>query len=194
VRFRNVNPYTGDIGTPFPLSASNLRVGTYVAGGNPTLTSVVPQQGTGAFAARAGALQFTTSGSVGVLPPSTGSNTTIAFPALAVDATVAVAGSIDVRVTTLTAGRYDKGQLVVSRFGSILNSQPIDAVLASGGTVTMANVPAGSSALPNPGAVYYAYVRVWNSTTPLVRPRIVPILAFADLRTTGSASLNVTLP
>ena len=194
VRFRHVNPFTGDIGTPFPLSTAGLRVGSYVAGGDPTLTTVVPQEGAGAFAARAGAIQYATSSSVAVLPPSTGSNTAIAIPALGVDAAVAVPGSIDLKVTTLTAGRYDKGQLVVSRFGSIVNSQPIDAALSSGGTVTMANLPAGSAALPNPGAVYYAFVRVWNSTTPLVRPRIVPVLAFADLRTSTSASLNVTLP
>ncbi|MGB2816712.1 MAG: DUF4382 domain-containing protein [Burkholderiaceae bacterium] len=194
VRFRNVNPFTGDIGTPFPLSSGGLRIGNYVAGGDPVLAPVVPQEGAGAFASRAGAVQYTTSASVGVLPPSSGSNTTIAFPALGVDTAVAVAGSIDLKVATLTAGRYDKGQLVVSRFGSIVNSQSIDTALGNGGTVTMGNLPAGSAALPNPGAVYYAYVRVWNSTTPLVRPRVVPVLAFADLRTNTSASLNVTLP
>jgi hypothetical protein len=195
VRFRHVNPFTGDIGVPFPLSAGNLRVGDYVAGGNPTLVSVTPQQGPGGFAARGGALQYAPSSFVAVLPPATGNNTAVSLPALAVDSTVAVPGAITFNVTTQTAGRFDKGQVVVSRYGLIVNSQSIDGVLASnGGTLTMNNLPAGSATLGNPGAVYYAYLRVWNSNNPALRPRIVPVLGLADLRTADSASLNVTLP
>jgi hypothetical protein len=194
VRFRHVNPFTGDIGLPFPLSAGGLRVGTYVAGGNPTLAAVVPQQGAGGFAARAGAPQYVASGFVGVLPPTSGGGTPITLPALGVDSAVATPGAIDLNVTTLTAGRFDQGQFVVSRFGMIVNSQPIDHLLASGGTARMSNLPAGSEARVNPTAVYYAYLRLWNSNTPLVRPRVVPVIGFADLRTTNAASLNVTLP
>lgn len=194
VRFRHVNPYTGEF-LPFPLSAGNLRVGDYVAGGNPTLALVVPQQGTGGFAARAGALQYAPSGFVAVMPPSSGGNTSITLPALAVDGAVAVPGSIRFTVTPQTAGRYDRGQVVVARYGMVVDSHPIDAVLASnGGTVTLDNLPAGSATLANPGAVYYAYARVWNSANPLLRPRIVPVLGLADLRSTDSASLNLTLP
>jgi hypothetical protein len=194
VRYRNVNPLTGDLGTPFPLSAGTLRVGNYVAGGDPALAAVAPQQGAGAFAVRAGAIQYAPSATVAVLPPSSGTNASITLPPLAVDPAVAVPGSIVLNVTTATAGRFDKGQLVVSRFGSIVNSQPIDNVLASGGTVTMANLPAGSASLANPGAVYFAYLRVWNSNTPNLRPRIVPVLGFADMRGTNSATLNAVLP
>jgi len=195
VRFRHVNPFTGEINVPLPLSAGNLRVGSHVAGGNPTLVEVVPQQGTGGFSARAGALQYAPSSFVAVLPPTTGSTTAITLPALTVDAAVATPGAINFNVTTLTAGRFDRGQVVVSRYGMIVNSQSIDDVLAgNGGTVTMSNLPAGSTALTNPGAVYYAYLRVWKSTNPLLRPRIVPVLGLADLRSSASASLNVTLP
>lgn len=194
VRFRHVNPFTGEF-LPFPLSAANLRVGDYVAGGNPTLAAVVPQQGTGGFAARAGALQYAPSSFVAVAPPASGSNTPITLPALAVDSAVAVPGSIRFNVATQTAGRYDRGQVVVARYGMVVDSQPIDAVLASnGGTLTMSNLPAGSATLTNAGAVYYAYARVWNSANPLLRPRVVPVLGLADLRTTDSATLNLQLP
>ncbi|MCU0939737.1 MAG: DUF4382 domain-containing protein [Burkholderiaceae bacterium] len=194
VRFRHVNPFTGEF-LPFPLSAGNLRVGDYVAGGNPTLAPVVAQQGTGGFAARAGALQYAPSSFVAVTPPSSGSNTPITLPALAVDSAVAVPGSIRFNVTTQTAGRYDRGQVVVARYGMVVDSQPIDVVLASnGGTVMLDNLPAGSAMLANPGAVYYAYARVWNSANPLLRPRVVPVLGLADLRTTDNATLNLQLP
>jgi hypothetical protein len=194
VRFRHVNPFSGEL-LPVPLSAGNLRVGDYVAGGNPTLASITPQQGAGGFAARAGALQYAASSFVAVQPPATGSTTSISVPALAVDARVAVPGTITFDITALNAGRYDTGQVVVSRYGMIVDAQPIDGVLAgNGGTVTMRNLPAGSATLTNPGAVYYAYLRVWNSANPLQRPRVVPVLGLADLRTTDSARLNVTLP
>lgn len=195
VRFRHVNPFDGGIDVPFPLSAGNLRVGDYVAGGNPALATVTPQQGSGGFAARAGALQYVPSSLVAVLPPNSGSSTPITLPALAVDSTVAVPGEINFNVTTQTAGRFDRGQLVVARYGMVTDSKSLDGVLASnGGTLTLNNLPAGSATLTNPGAVYYAYARVWKSSNPLLRPRIVPVLGLADLRTSNSASLNLTLP
>jgi hypothetical protein len=55
-------------------------------------------------------------------------------------------------------------------------------------------VPAGTSDKPLVGGAYFTYLRLWNSNTPLVRPRLVPIFDLADLRTTNSASLAVTLP
>lgn len=195
MRFRHVNPFTGQIEVPFPLSAGNLRVGDYVAGGNPTLAPVTPQQGTGAFSVQAGALQYAPSSFVAVLPPASGSNTMVSLPALAVDSAVAVPGAITFNVTALTAGRFDRGQVVVSRYGMVVDTQSIDSVLAAnGGAVTMTNVPAGSTTLTNPGAVYYAFLRVWNSSNALLRPRVVPVLGLADLRASNSASLNVVLP
>jgi hypothetical protein len=66
-------------------------------------------------------------------------------------------------------------------------------VATNAGAVTMSNLPAGTTAQANPGAVYYAYLRLWNSANPKLRPRIVPVLSFADLRTGSSASVNVTV-
>lgn len=195
VRFRHVNPFTGDLTVPFPLSSGNVLVGSYVAGGNPTLTVVTPTQGTGGFAVRAGALQYTPSSFTAVLPPASGTNTAVTLPALNVDTSVATAGAITFNVTAQTPGRFNKGQIVVSRYGMIVNSQSIDSVLASnGGALSMVNLPAGSSALNNPGAVYFAYARVWNSNNPLIRPRIVPVTQLADMRTTNAATLSITLP
>jgi hypothetical protein len=195
VRFRHVNPFSGDLTVPLPLSAGSLRVGTYVAGGMPTLAPVTPQQGSGAFAVRAGALQYTPSSFTAVLPPASGSNTAVTLPALNVDTSVATPGSITFNVSALTPGRFDKGKVVVARYGMIVNTQSIESALASnGGAVTMSNLPAGAAAKPNAGAVYYAYLRVWNSNTPNLRPRVIPVLSFADLRTSSSAAMNVTLP
>jgi hypothetical protein len=144
---------------------------------------------------RAGALQYPPSSFTAVLPPASGSNTAVTLPALNVDTSVATPGSITFNLSALTPGRYDKGQVVVARYGMIVNTQSIDSALASnGGAVTMSNLPAGAATKPNAGAVYYAYLRVWNSNTPNLRPRVIPVLSFADLRTSSSAAMNVTLP
>jgi len=191
VRFRHVNPFTGLIEIPFPLSAGAIHVGNFVAGGSPGFVAAVPQQGAGGFAAVGGAPQFASSASVSTLPPPSGTNTSILVPQLAVAPPYAP-GQITVNIATATPGRFTHGELIVSRFGMIVNTLPIDADLASGGSVTMPNLPSGTSASPDHRAYYYGWLRVWNPTS--TRPHIVPVLAFADLTTMSSATLNVTIP
>ena len=191
VRFRHVNPFTGLIEIPFPLSSGPLHVGDYLAAGSPAFATVTPAEGSGSFDAVGGALQYATSASVATAPPLSGTNTSIQIPALAV-APAFAAGQLTVNIATATPGRFTHGQLVVSRFGMIVNSLPIDADLANGGSVTMTNLPSGTTASPDKGAFYYAWLRVWNPSS--LRPHIVPVLGFADLTTSGSATLNVTIP
>jgi len=191
VRFRHVNPFTGLIEIPFPLSAGSIQVGDYLAGGTPGFTAATPVQGSGGFAAVGGAIQFASSAVVGTLPPLSGTNTSITVPQLAV-APAYAPGQITVNIATATPGRFTHGELVVSRYGMIVNSLPIDGDLASGGAVVMSNLPSGTSAGPDKGAYYCAWLRVWNGAS--VRPHIVPVLGFADLTTSNSAALNVTVP
>ena len=58
VRFRGVNPFTGIFTDDEPLSVGNLQVGSY-AGGNPTLSAVMPMGGAGAFMPYGDAPYFT---------------------------------------------------------------------------------------------------------------------------------------
>ena len=191
VRFRHVNPFTGLIEIPFPLSSGSIQVGDYVASGSPTFTTATPVQGAGGFSAFGGAIQFATSAAVSTMPPLSGTNTSILVPQLAV-ASPYVPGQLTVNIATATLGRYTRGELVVSRFGMIVDSLPIDADLANGGQITMPNLPSGTTSSPDGGAFYYAWLRVWNATS--VRPHIVPVLGFADMTTSNSATLNVTIP
>lgn len=195
VRFRHVNPFDGLINVPFALSAGALHVADYDTSGVLAFTSQTPQEGAGGFAAFAGALQYERSAAIAVTPPASGTHVSISTPQLAVDGSIAVPGAISVNVSTLTAGRYDKGTLVVARWGLIVDAKPLDAVLASnGGTLVIDNLPAGTTSKPLAGGFYYAYARVWNSGNPLVRPRIVPVIGIADMRTSAVASLNLVLP
>jgi len=191
VRFRHVNPFSGMIDIPFPLSSGSIHVADYVAGAAPSFAAVTPQQGTGGFSAVGGAFQYASSVPVDTLPPVSGTNTSILVPQLAV-APAYLPGMITVNIATSTAGHFTHGELVVSRFGMIVNSLPIDAELAAGGSIAMPNLPSGTPASPDRGAFYYAWLRVWNASSQ--RPRIVPVLGFADLTTSASATLNVTIP
>jgi hypothetical protein len=68
----------------------------------------------------------------------------------------------------------------------------ISSVLAlsggSGGTFGSLTLPAGSSGAHVPGAYYYGYVRVWNSTHPLTTFKVIPFNGFIDLRTTNTVT------
>lgn len=194
VRFRHVNPFTGLTGLPVVLPAGNLRVGEYVANGAPALSEVVPVEGGGSFSAIADATFFTRGAPTVVAPPASGGMTYFAGASLAVNPAVAVPGTIRVNVTAGTPARFDRGQLVITRFGLIVDSVDISGLLAAGGTAVVDDIPAGSAAKPLPAGVYFAFARVWNSGNPLLRPRIVPILEAADLRTSANATLALALP
>jgi hypothetical protein len=193
VRFRHVNPFTGLIDIGFPLSAGNVFYGSYVAGGAPTWQSTAPAQGQGHFSAVAGAIQYAASAPVDV--SSTSSSITV--PQLAIDSSVAAAsGTLSVNVTTTTPGRFDKAELVIARYGEIVNTMAVDpAILSgSGGTIIMPNLPAGTAAMPDNAAFYYGYLRVWKTTLLGTRVHVIPIVTFADFRVQSAASLSATLP
>lgn len=193
VRFRHVNPFTGLIDIGFPLSAGNVYFGTYVAGSAPVFASAAPAQGTGSFSAVADAIQYTASAPVAVSSASS----SITFPRLAIDSTVAAAsGTLQVNISTATPGRFDRAQLVIARYGEIVDTVAVNpAILSgSGGTVTVTNLPAGTAAAPDKAAFYYAYLRVWKTTVLGTRVKVIPVLAFADFRTQSAATLGAQLP
>jgi uncharacterized protein DUF4382 len=193
VRFRHVNPFSGLIDIGFPLSTGSLAVGSYVANGAPILTSATPSQGAGSFSAVAAAIQYTPTSAIAVTPTAS----SITVPQLTINSAVAAAsGTISVNVTTATPGEYDKAELVIARYGEIVDTVPVAATVLStgGGTVTVANLPAGSTAAPDTAAFYYGYLRVWKTTTAGKRVHVVPITTFADFRTQNAATLGVTLP
>jgi len=191
VRFRHVNPFTGLIDLPFALSSGSLHVGNYAGGGAIGFASTTPQQGAGGFAAVGGAPQYVDGAPVATLPPAGGTNSQIQLASLAV-APAFVPGSITVNITTAIPGEFTHGELVISHFGMIVDSVPIDAQLAAGGPASASNLPSGTAANPDHGGYYFAWLRVWNGASR--RPHIVPVLAVADLTTSASATLKVTIP
>ena len=197
VRYRHIDPFTGTFFEDIPLSLGPVHVGAYVGGGSPTFASNTPVQGAGGFLVFAGALGYTrTEATSDPLTPPVTSPALFAMPALAVDATVATPDSIAGSILQTTANKYDKGELVVVWMGTIVTTQPLDAVLTAnsgtGGTYSVANLPGGSPAKPLPGAFYYMYARVWNSADPLLSLKRIDFNGFADLRTGNATGMNAT--
>lgn len=191
VRYRHVNPFTGTFQDPIPLSAGPIQVGAWVSGGSPVLAPATPLEGAGGFQAWAGAPYYTRTQSAATLSVPAGSPALFTVPALPVDATVASSDSIAGSITQATPGRFDKGFLVVVRRGTIVDTIPLDAILAqnagAGGSYSIASLPGGSASKALPDAYYALYARVWNSAHPFATLMRIPAMATADLRN-GSAT------
>jgi len=98
--------------------------------------------------------------------------------------------SAAVAVRQTTAGRYDKGYLIVSHDGAIVATAQLDTALTQSGGSTLA-----ISGLPSAvdSSLYYVSVRVWNSSDPAGRLNRVTYPTALDLRTGGTTSYSVQI-
>lgn len=193
VRFRHQNPFTGTFYTDEALVNAPLMIGNYVAAGNPSFTSVTPVEGAGSYRVQFDALGFTQT-DAGIIAPGSGSPVAVTPPTLTPASNVAQLGTVSGNIALLTPNHWTTGQIVVARLGTIVNTIDISAQLAGGGAFSVSNLPAGSTSKPLPTGFYYAYARVSNPAINGGRVRVIPLPGFADLRRTGAATLNVTLP
>lgn len=197
VRFRAVDPFTGTFAFDEPLSTGPLQVGPYVAGGDPTLAPVVPNEGLGGFLPYGDAPYFTrTAASTGTLMPSGAGTANFTIGALAITAP-ASADSIAGTLMQGTAGRYDSGYLIVSHQGYIVSTLPLAPVLAlnggTGGAYMMSNIPGGSSAQSFAPGLYYLQAFVWNSAHPLLTLHRVEGSGVVDLRAGSASNVDLTV-
>ena len=150
------------------LSAGAILSGTYSSnGGTITVTSQQPAEGAGTYSVAATA-PFYTDGYASahnlVQAPSTAQGTGGVDATTAVPVTIpgltpadgSAGGSINATVTQSSPGKYDQGELIVSRNGAVVGSARLDSALAgSNPNVTVAGLPGGT---------YYLSVIAWNST------------------------------
>ncbi len=199
VRWGNTNPYTGIMLTPMALSSGPLHLASYLAGTPLAFSNVTPQEGLGNYVVAANGLPLTyynvSTSTVNVMYP--GTTNTLATPLLFYPPSPmlnvtqgTVTGSI-----TQTMGLYNSGYLVFSRFTNIVNSVDISSsLIANTGTYSV-TLPAGNLSTTVPGAYYYGYLRVWNSSQPKTTLKIIPFNSMIDLRNTNSISgFNIILP
>ena len=201
VRWANTNPYTGKLEMPIALANGPLHVANFNAGNALSFGNMTPQEGNGGYSVATRGLPmayYNLSSPASLAAPGTA--TTVLAPYAfaanmpALSANVA-AGTVSGSITQATPGAYNSGYLVLSRFANIVNTVNIDAALTANSGTFSATLPAGTAGAPVPGAYYYGYLRVWNSSAPLMTMKVIPILSMIDLRNTNTVSgLNITLP
>ena len=188
-----IDPFNQVLANAQPLSTGTVDSGTYVSSGATiTVVSAAPAEGAGSYQVAASA-PLHADGPLGttVAAPTTAGVTTAAPVQLATLALAAgnSSASVAASVQASSAGKYDHGELMLSRNGQLVASAPLDAVLvAGGGTVQLAGVPGGTA-----GSVYYVSVRAWNSSDPsgtLTRQWYPDAV---DLRSATSANLQVSI-
>jgi hypothetical protein len=198
IRTQGVNPFTGIFTNDEPLSLDALQVGAYVAGADPTLAAVTPNEGLGGFVPYGDAPYFMRTEAVtGTLTPALNNPTGFTVGALSISS-AASADSIAGSLTQTTAGTFDSGYLVVSHDGYIVTTIPLAGVLSqnggTGGAYTINNLPGGSSMQSFAAGLYYLHGFLWNSQDPLLSFRRIEDTAVVDLRSGSATNVNITVP
>jgi hypothetical protein len=159
-----MDPFSRTLYEDQSLSEGTIDYGTY-SSGTVTLQSVTPVEGAGVYLVAATATLFA-DGVFGatVAPPQSGT-VLVTVPAL-LPGGGGASGTIPVTISPATNGKYDKGELIVSHDGAVVQTVAIDSLLTqnSGTTLQVAGLPAGGGSFDN--SVYYLSVRAWRSTDP----------------------------
>jgi hypothetical protein len=188
-----IDPFNQVLASAQSLSTGTVDSGTYVSSGATiTVVSAAPAEGAGSYQVAASA-PLHADGPLGttVAAPTTAGVTTAGPVQLATLALAAgnSAASVAASVQASSSGKYDHGELMLSRNGQLIASAPLDAALvAGGGTVQLAGVPGGM-----PGSVYYVSVRAWNSSDPAGTLTRQWYPDAVDLRSATSANLQVSI-
>jgi hypothetical protein len=173
-------------------------MGAYMAGGDPMLAAVTPNEGLGGFVPWGDAPYFErTEALSGTLTPSLNNPTSFTVGALSIGSG-ASADSISGNLTQSVAGTFDSGYLVVSHDGYIVTTIPLSAVLTlnggTGGAYSIANLPGGSSGQSFSAGLYYLHGFLWNSQDPLLSFHRIEDTAVVDLRSGSATSVDITVP
>jgi hypothetical protein len=203
-----IDPFNQNLFSPQTLSACTVDSGTYVASGETiNVISAAPLQGTGGYTVAGTAPNYAdgpltpkitppasstcVTAPAGTAPATTTTTTTAAAPVSVAIPTLTLAsgaatGSVVAVVTANT--HYNAGQLLISHEGALVAQVPLTAALLSSGGNVSATVPAGTAS-----SLYYLSVRVWNTSNPAATLVRRWFDTAADLRTTTSISVPVTI-
>jgi hypothetical protein len=191
-----VDPLSGALAANATLSsATTIAFGTF--GTSFTLTAAAPQEGAARY-------------SVAALSPFYGngsfSNSLLAPPAATTDVagitvpdvqipSTSASGTITAQVSAATAGKYNKGALLVTHNGAVITAVPLDDALAgsaTSATVNVTGIPASNASGFDRG-LYYLEAWAWNSSDPKGSFTRTAVTTAVDLRSTLTANATVTI-
>ncbi len=207
IRWADTDPLSGKFGRAglapwnqdFWLVNSNLNIATYSPTGL-SFAASAPTEGTGNYSVIANETVYYDFGSpVQLLTPLPSTNSILFNPGTPVMASGVQSGTVSGTITVgANLGNYTEGEVVLARFAHIISAQSFSYTASTSQNYSFTGVGA-----MEPGAYYYAYVRLDNCTgvVPGTNPsggkcshKYVPISGGIDLRTaTSITGQNVSL-
>jgi hypothetical protein len=162
-----IDPYSRALLYDESVPSGAIEWGTYVSGGNVALSTATPTQGASTYLLSAQAPLFAAGQLLAVLgPPASGSGPVpVAMPTLV---PAGGSGSVSIRVAPVTPGKYDRGELIFSHDGQVVQTVAIDTALTQNGgaTLQVSGIPIGGAASSFDNSVYYVSTRAWLSSDP----------------------------
>jgi hypothetical protein len=187
-----IDPFNQVLASAQTLSTGTVDSGTYVSSGATiTVVSAAPAEQAGTYQVAATA-PLHADGTLGVPVSAPAASVTtpvqvgVGTLALAAGSTAA---SVAASVSQVSAGKYDRGEVMLSQNGQLIATAALDAVLRGGGGIVQLNAVPGGTA----DSIYYLTVRAWNSRDPsgtLTRQWYPDAV---DLRSASSASVELRI-
>ena len=190
-----MDPFNNVMQMDLIASTDVVQTGLYTTTGQAiTLTNTTPVEGAGTYTVAASAAYFIDGDLTPKVSASTSSTAALVTPTTLSVAAGASNDSFTAQVSHSSAG-FDKGELIVSRDGTIIATAALDATLAAstGGPVTVNNLPGGSTTSPYATGVYDVSVLVWNSQDPAGTLQRQYFSAAADVRNGNANGVQIAI-
>jgi len=191
-----IDPFKTTMQTGLPVSSANVQVGTYTSDSQTlTLTTATPVEGVGSYTVAASAMLFADGALNTVAGPPGSGNETVTSPSSLSVAAGASNVAIMALVTQSSGGAYNRGQLIISRDGTIIATSAIDAALVTpgGGSVTVSGLPGGSASAVYPSGIFDVTARVWNAQDPAGTLQLRYFPAAVDVRNGSVGGISIAI-
>ena len=193
-----IDPFSRTFSSDQAQSTASIDYGTFTSGSTVTLTSADPTEGAATYRVAGTAPLFSDGAlttTVTAPSSSTSTATSVAVPVLTAASGAALV-STTVTISKSSSTKYNKGELIFSHDGAIVQTVAIDSILTqtANATLTISGLPGGSSSGQFADGLYYVSVRVWNTSTPATLPSREIYPTSLDLRTgalTSGYQLNI---
>jgi len=165
-----IDPFSRTFSADQAQSAASIDYGTFASGSNVTLTTADPTEGAATYRVAGTAPLFSDGAlTTTVTAPSSSSSTAtlVAVPTLAA-ASGAALNTTSVTVSKSSSTKYNKGELIFTHDGAIVQTVALDSILTqtANATLTISGLPGGSASGQFADGLYYVSVRVWNTSSP----------------------------
>jgi len=193
-----IDPFTRKFNADVAESSGTLYHGTFSSGSTITLTSADPTEGAATYRV-AGTAPLFTDGVLTTTVKAPSASTTTAATLVAVPQLTAASGAA-LDSTSVTIGKsssttYNKGELIFSHDGAIVQTVALDSILTqtANATLTVSGLPGGSASGTFNDALYDVSVRVWNTSNAAgtLKREIYPTPL--DLRTGAVSSYQLKI-